>query len=117
MSPTQRSLAHLRSHGFTVGITEHWNSFVHRRQDLFGFIDLIGVHPDFGVLAVQTTSGSNLAARRTKILAEPRALSWLKAGGKIVIHGWRKIGARGKRKIWELRAENIVTGDFDEVMP
>jgi len=111
-SPTQRSLKELRKDGWTVAITEHWNPFAHIRQDLFGFIDLVAMSPSRGLLAVQTTSGSNVGKRIAKIKAEPRAAIWLACGGRIQVHGWRKVGAKGKRKLWECRTVEILK-DYD----
>ena len=89
MSPTQRSLNHLRKLGYTVAITEHWNPFAHIRQDLFGFIDLVALKDD-EILAVQTTSSTNIFARRKKIALNKNSLRWIEAGGRIQIHGWKK---------------------------
>lgn len=86
---------------------ERWNQYARVRQDLFGFIDLVAMSPTTGILAVQVTTGDNMAARRAKILAEPKAALWLASGGKIMLHGWRKVGARGKRKLWEVAEEEI----------
>ena len=109
MIPTQRSLEALREAGYLATIVERWNPFAKIRQDLFGFCDLLCVSPSRGFLAVQTTSGSNVSARIAKIKAEPRAGIFLAAGGKIVVHGWRKIGERGKRKTWQCRVEIILS--------
>lgn len=103
MSPTQRSLAKLRKEGWFVAITERWNQYAHVRQDLFGFIDLLAIKGD-QTLAVQTTSGSNVAARIDKIKGIQASALWLESPNrKIVVHGWRKVGERGKRKLWECR--------------
>jgi hypothetical protein len=102
MTPTQRSLAKLRREGWFVAITERWNPFSKTRQDLFGFIDLLAIRGD-EALAVQTTSGSNVAARISKILALQAFALWASPTRKTVIHGWRKVGPRGKRKVWECR--------------
>lgn len=88
-SPTQRSLKLLRDGGYTVAIVEHWNPHAKIRQDLFGFADLLAIKPG-EIIAIQTTSISNIAARRAKISAEPRAATWLAAGGLIELHGWRR---------------------------
>ena len=108
-SPTQRSLKNLRGRGWTVGVVEKWNAHIRCRQDLFGFADLLAFHETVDcqliVALVQTTSGSNLAARRTKILANEYAQRWMRLGGKILLHGWAKRGPRGKRKVWTLREE------------
>lgn len=103
MSPTQRSLKKLREEGWLVAVVEHWNSFRHIRQDLFGFADLLAIRGDEALL-VQTTSGSNVAARVEKIVQSSAAKLWLTSPNRrIVIHGWSKRGERGKRKLWTCR--------------
>lgn len=104
-SPTAQSLKLLRGEGWTVAIVERWNPHAKIRQDLFGFCDLLCVRPGGGTMAVQTTTGDNFSKRMAKIALEPRAAICLAAGWKIEVHGWRKIGARGKRKTWECRRE------------
>jgi hypothetical protein len=105
-SPTQRSLAYLRKHGYHVAIVEKWNPYVRIRQDLFGCIDLIAIKPG-QTLAVQTTSGSHVSGRADKIRGL-EALTWMQeAGWTVAVHGWAKRGARGKRKVWTLREERI----------
>ncbi len=97
-SPTQRSLAHMRKLGYVAAITEKWNQFARIRQDLFGFIDVLCLGNN-EVIGVQTTSGSNVAARVAKIAAHENVGAVRKAGIRIVVHGWRK-DAKGK---WQLR--------------
>lgn len=95
--PTQRSLNLLRKQGYTCYIVEHFNAFAKVRRDLFGFIDIAALHPDKkGVLGVQTTSGSNLAARITKAEALDAYKLWLAAGNAVEFHGWRKILKNGR---------------------
>lgn len=115
-SPTQRSLKLLRERGYLVAITERWNQYAHVRQDLFGFIDLLAVRGDY-VLAVQTTSGSNASARLEKINQTPAALLWLSDHRGIVVHAWRKVGERGKRKTWECREIPVTTITPTETQP
>lgn len=106
MSPTQRALAELRRLGAVAAIVERWNPHAKIRQDLFGCIDilyLIGKN----TVGVQVTSGSNHAARRKKILAEPRVAAWLRAGNLLEIWSYSKTGVRGKRKMWTCRKEEI----------
>lgn len=118
-SPTQRSLAHLRKQGYTCAVVEKWNPHAHIRQDLFGCIDIVAlsvIRLDQGtvgdILGIQATSATNLAARRTKSLAEPRLRTWLEAGGSFWLHAWSKKGARGKRKLWTLTEEEIALADL-----
>lgn len=92
-SPTQRTLAYYRNQDVTVAVTERWNPHARLRQDLFGFCDLIAL--DAGIVAVQVTS-TGVSSRVEKIKAEPRAVEWIEAGGRIEVHGWRKLTAYRK---------------------
>lgn len=112
----------MRARGLTCEVAEHYNSFSKKRNDLMGFCDILCLGMDaevptksfypFVAIAVQTTSGSNVSARVKKIMAEPRAKLWVKAGNLIEVHGWRKAGPRGKRKTWQCRIEKISLADL-----
>lgn len=108
MSPTQRSLAHLRSLGYSACVVEKWVAQIKQRKDAFGFGDILAVKVgEPGALLVQATSGSNVAARIAKIKSIPEAGIWLAAGNRIVVMGFSKKGPRGKRKVWSVREESI----------
>lgn len=81
-----------------------------RRLDLFGCIDLVVLDGLPGVLGIQATSSSNVAARRTKAETEcvDALEQWLKAGNRFAVWGWAKRGKAGKRKLWTL-SESWVT--------
>lgn len=107
MSPTQRSLKKLRDEGWHVWIVEHWNSFTRRREDLWGFGDILAIRDD-DCLIVQTTSGTNVAARLEKIRSLAMASEWLRSRTRrIIVHGWAKRGPRGKRKTWTCREVEV----------
>jgi hypothetical protein len=101
-SPTQRSLAYLRDIGYEVEVVERWNPFAKRRQDLFGFVDILCVK-DGETLGVQTTSDSNVAARIRKIEDSPMLFALRRAGWRIEVHGWK----RDKSGSWRLRVEDV----------
>ena len=116
-SPMVRSLAWCRERGITPWIVERSIPYRNVKIDLFGFGDILGIDPDFpGSLIIQTTTGDHMAERITKITEEPevapRARAWLLAGNRITVHGWRKVGPRGKRKLWELREQAITLENF-----
>jgi hypothetical protein len=126
-SPTSRSLQWLRDEGYDPAVVEVWNRFAPRpgggrgiRQDLYNFADIIAFRPGArrpikDILLVQTTSYSCVSARKKKILAEPRALGWLQAGGTIDIHGWHKKPLKkGGRAVWQVRIVHITETDFKE---
>jgi hypothetical protein len=113
-SPTQRALEHCRKQGWVADIVERFNAHSFHKNDLFGFADLVVLgRGDRRPLALQVSSGDHHADRHAKILAEPRAELWLRDGGDIQVWTYRKAGARGKRKTYELRETQVLLTDFD----
>ncbi len=107
VTPTQRSLAKLKAEGYLVAIVEHYNPWARVRQDLFGFADLLAIKGDV-TLAVQTTTGDNVSARLAKIGQSQAARLWLESPTRRVhVHGWRRIGKHGKRKLWDCRIVEV----------
>src|SRR5262245_13988782 len=97
MTPTARSLALLRRSGFTADVVERWLRIPGKnvRRDLFGFADLLAVHPgDRVFLLVQCTgdTGGNVAARVKKATGRRELLDWLRAGGRFEVWGWSRRG-------------------------
>lgn len=109
MSPTARSLAQLREWGCEAQVVERYNRFAKRRIDLFGVIDIVALYPT-NIVGIQACAGSSHAARMSKIRSEPRVAMWLAAGGRLQVWSWSKRGARGKRKKWTLRVEEVANG-------
>lgn len=113
-SPTVRSKALLTEMGYAVGIVEHYNYFARRRIDLFGCIDMVAVKAtENGVLAIQTTTSSNVSARLKKAVEIPEVKIWLEAGNRFEVHGWSKRGGRGERKLWDVRRVPLTLGDLE----
>jgi hypothetical protein len=96
----------LTERGFEVDGTQYFNYFSKQFRDLFGFCDMAAYKPGAGFCLIQSTSGTNHAARRDKIMENKHALGLLRAGGvRIYLHSWSKHA--GERS-WTLRAEEIV---------
>lgn len=100
MSPTQRSLKHLRDQGYLADVVEKWIPRANIRKDLYGFIDILCLR-DTEILAVQATSASNVAARLKKIRDHENLGAVRKAGISIKIHGWGK-NAKGRYVLREV---------------
>ena len=119
---TQRTLKLLRDEGWSCHVVEkyikHPNMPFGKRIDAFGIGDILACKPlptvDGGIALVQCfpgTSGSGFAAHRKKIFEIPETKIWLRAGGKILLYGWRqKIDKGKKRGRWMWRREEILFG-------
>jgi len=92
-SPTQLTLRHMREQGYNCAIVEYWGAFDHKRHDLLGFIDVLCLKGK-DVVAVQTTSFSNVGARVKKITEHENLPIVRGVGWKIHVHGWRKVANR-----------------------
>jgi hypothetical protein len=101
-----------RDVGYDAHVVEKWQPQSRRRIDLFGFADVVAMREGSGIVAVQACTGSSHADRKAKILAEPKALTWLKSGGRIELVSWRKAAKPVNRKWWTCRREEITQGDF-----
>jgi hypothetical protein len=112
MTPTQRSLALLDKQGYTARVVEHWNHYAKVRQDLYGFIDIVALHPERqGVLGVQTTTAGNITARINKALLIPACKLWLECGNQIEFHGWEKLGGR-----WQLEKREFIRAADGQIL-
>jgi len=101
-TPTARSVEHLRAFGWTVGVVEQRIPHTNITRDLYGFIDLLAIR-GAETMAVQVTSGSNVASRVHKIAESEHVGAVRKAGWSIVVHGWRK-NSKGD---WTLRIVDV----------
>lgn len=109
-----KSLKHLRDLGYIAEIVEKTIPRMFIKKDFIGCIDIIAFHAELGhTIGVQVTSSDHFANRHAKILAEPRAEKWLRAGNRIIVHGWSKKGKAGKRKLYSLREQEVFLSDFD----
>lgn len=99
---TAKSLAKLRKAGYKCAIVEVWNAHAFKRQDMFGFIDIIALKPG-EILGVQTTS-KNCKSDHIKKIAGHKNLMAVKASGiNIVLH------------IWDTGEDSPTRGEFEEL--
>jgi hypothetical protein len=110
-----KAMAWLRVKGYTVAKVERWNAFAHIRQDLFGFIDIVAIHPDrTGVLGIQTTH-KNFLEDHKKLLKGKKVIgkvrTWLAGSNRIWLIGWEKAwkGDGSHRKIWAPILQEVST--------
>lgn len=120
----QRSKKLLEEQNYKTWIVEKpFNPYTKRREDLFNFADLVGIRQDIpGVTAIQAT-GEDVSSHIKKLLEggtdtkgvgyppNPYIAIWLRAKNRFFIWAWRKRGAAGKRKLWELREVEFILKD------
>ena len=104
MSPTARSLKYCREQGWPAAVVERWNPHSKRRIDLFGWCDIVAL-TEQGILGIQACAGASHAARATK--AKPLVAPWIESCGIAEVWSWSQRGAKGKRKLWVLRREDL----------
>lgn len=128
MTPTMRTLKHLRDQGIPCDIAERWIQFGPKdprrgkfgngfRKDLFGFIDIVAIFPDC-IGAIQSC-GQSFAAHDKKILENEFAPRWLWTDNRILLYGWRKLVKKkgGKLKVWKPRIKEYQVEDFPQYKP
>jgi hypothetical protein len=97
----QRSLTLLRKRGYYCEIVEFWKPWSKTRKDLWGWCDILCLGP-LHILAVQTTSLSNIGARVKKIRASQSFPLVRNCMIMVVVHGWQKRGGK-----WEVREVGV----------
>jgi hypothetical protein len=117
-SPTQRTLKYLRENDWKACVVERWIERAKKRVDAFGFGDILAFVPgDSQTVLVQTTSATNHAAHRHKILDEPLARDWIRGGvgREILLVSWRKSKVKRGEKamVWKPRFEWFSPEDFE----
>lgn len=91
------------------------------RKDLFGFLDVIAFGLAPGVTGVQVTSHGQISAhlrkyRRDRVVAE-KIITFIRAGNRFVIHGWKKVQEPcktrpGTRPRWRLTVRGVEEDDL-----
>lgn len=130
LSPVQRTIRELKNLGRLHQKVEHWNPYggprrpdgtaIGNRVDLFGFIDIIALDTERGIVGVQCCAGSGHSAHYKKITADPKvaqlAFEWIRCGGKIELWSWsQKLLQRGGVAMrWTARMQEITAADFEE---
>lgn len=109
-TPTARSLAYARKLGMTADVVERRLPRCFITRDLFNAFDIVALQPGMsGVIGIQTTSGSNAAARMKKLKANPTVRLWIETGNRAEVWSWRKAKNR-----WVCRTQSLALSDMIE---
>jgi len=109
----ERTLSELKSQGYMVQKVEHFNVYGGVRQDLFGFLDLLAVHPAHGIIGIQVC-GEDWSSHVKKLTGERKEalILWLASGGRCTLIGWRQL-----KETWTPRIREFTLADFPEITP
>jgi hypothetical protein len=120
-------LAFLRRSGYFAEVVERWIPIPDRaaaedkdakpgpptrpiRRDLFSCIDIVAIRTGIaGVLGVQATSASNVAARVSKARKLAALVTWLRTGNAYEVWGW----SQGDGGRWCVRRVAIRAADLN----
>ena len=119
-SPSARTKRFFEAQGYLVASTEKINPFagppqlkcetcgknrIGMKKELYGIADHIAFHPDLPeVLLIQSTSATNHAHRRVKILGNEVAYQWLLQPARhIIVMSWSKKAKKKKAKRPEIK--------------
>jgi len=113
-SPTQRTIKWIKENGWTYDVVERWIKMPMggHRKDFLGCIDIIAINKN-QTIGIQST-GTAFSSHKKKILDNPNALKWIKAGNKLILIGWRKLKLKrgGKAMRWRPRLYEFTIEDF-----
>lgn len=114
MSPTERTLALMKSRGWTAGVVEKWVPGAFIRKDLFNIIDIIAI-TGTEIVGVQSC-GEAFADHLKKITLENASVAskWIASGGRLILVGWRpkKVKRGGIAIRYEARERELFTFDM-----
>ena len=102
------SVKYLRANNYIAQKVEYWNSFGRKKIDLFGFVDVVGLHSNqIGVTGIQSCDRFDINRHfdKMKESCEVSVLVWLKAGNILCFHGWDKL----HRGLTRLRIVRVVS--------
>jgi hypothetical protein len=88
----------LHKRGMIAVVVEQWNSSRQLRQELFGFVDVLGIGAH-GTLAIQATIDSSLMAKVSKIADSEYIGAVCDAGWSVEVWGWKKINKRWRLNV------------------
>jgi len=105
-SAVPRTLKALRDEGLSPWVVESYNAFSGKRNDMYGFADIIAIDSDL-TLGVQVC-GQDFSSHVTKLTVERAAevMAWLECPSrKVLLVGWRKLKAKrgGKAMVFKPR--------------
>ena len=93
---------YFRNQGYKYERVDHYNPYANVSNDLLGAFDGLAFCARAGIVGVQLTSKTNMAARRRKLKDNPLVSEWIASGGKVCLIGWHKPGHR-----WEPVVERL----------
>ena len=118
-SAVPRTLKLLREYKFFPWVVESFNHFSGKRNDMYGFADIIAITPR-ETLAVQVC-GADFASHLHKMLEERRAevTAWLECPSRTcILVGWRKLKKKrgGKQMVFRPRIATFTLANAGSIV-
>lgn len=109
-TPDTLTQAEYRGRGYHVIKVEQWGLHPHpHRVDFLGIFDYLAFNNAGEMIAIQTTTKTNVSARRKKMLNDISFEWWTQGGRRSIIHGWYKKSGK-----WALHEEELTLAHWHE---
>lgn len=106
LTPDQLTREYYSNLGYSVTKVEGWKIYPElRRCDFLGIYDYLAFN-DHEILAIQTTTKSNMSSRRKKMLTAKSFARWTKGNRRSILIVWHKERGRWKETVEELYMKN-----------
>ena len=110
-SNLERSTEIFRKHKLKYWKVEYRNIWAKKTIDLFNIFDILVL--DSGIIGIQVFGGGGEMQKHIRKLTIKHAdytREWLKCGGLIELHGWRRVKVKrgGKAMVWKCRVADIL---------
>jgi hypothetical protein len=119
-SAVPRTLKLLRAEGFWPWVVESYNAFSGKRNDMYGFADIIAI--DNGLTLAVQVCGADFSSHVHKMTEERKeaVVAWLACPNRrVFLIGWRKVKVKrgGKQMVYrprvmEFRGSELTTKEF-----
>jgi hypothetical protein len=90
-NPLHQSITLLKRGGYRATIVTKTDKDTRQPRPMLGFADILAYHARRGeIILVMVTEDARIGLSKARIAENPNANDFVKSGGKVFLHGWRR---------------------------